>query len=156
MSNRALYTTHNDDGVVREYPIGKAPIFARKKKTLSADGAEIHSGHLVVNPLNRQPSIKQMVEQMNRSGELYARMLAADNLKLAEDGDPTFKGYTREWLEENWLSDQEAQYILDNSPEPIADPTAVSPDPATLPAPATSTQTTVVPSPELGPSQTVS
>lgn len=149
MTKLETYDTHDARGVVKEYPIGMAPITAesvRKKRTLTAEGAEVHSGHVVVNPLNRMPSLKSMVDGMKRSGQLAARIRAAENMRDFEEGDPSFEGYTREWLEENWLSQQEADYITEeysiSEPEgtteviiPLATPPAEAPAEPTTPPP---------------------
>lgn len=134
MALRETYDVCDQNGVIREYPIGMAPVKARTKM-LNADGSEIHSGHIIVNPLNRQPALKDMVEQLKRSGELGMRIRAAENLARAEDGDPTFEGYSRDWLEENWLSQQEADFIYDQLPPPVApdEPSPVSATPVASP-----------------------
>lgn len=133
MSNRETYDVVDAKGVVKEYAVGMRPITASSRR-LDKDGTEVHSGHMVVNPLHKMPSVKQMIDQMNRSGELAMRMRAAENLQLAEDGDPAFEGYNRQWLEDNFISEFEADYIYSHL-QPTEPPEAPqgSPAPTTLP-----------------------
>lgn len=127
-------------GQLKEYPECMRPITAKSKR-LDKDGAEIFHDGLLVNPLHRQPSIKSMVQAAEKSGRLLQMHRAAQNLQLAEDNDPSFQGYNREWLEENFWSEYEFDYLGDDLP-PEEAPTAPAepvepsnPPAATPPAP---------------------
>jgi len=137
-------------GVLKEYPLCMKPISARSKR-LDSNGGEILCADLIVNPLNRQPSIKSMVDHAERSGQLHALQLQAQNLQLAEDGDPDFEGYDRNWLEENFLTEAEVNFYEHEYPLPDV-PDAPNPPPATPVAAPPSTQTEGPPAPDGGPS----
>lgn len=128
-------------GVVKEYPFAMRPI-AAKRDRLAADGSEILRPDLLVNPLHIQPSIKSMVQAAERSGRLLQLQRMSENLQLAEDDDPRFEGYSRDWLEQNFMSVFEADFLLEQLPEAPADGSEAPPPaphpPSTEGAPAPS------------------
>ncbi|AZL82713.1 hypothetical protein [Apis mellifera associated microvirus 37] len=123
-------------GALKEYPACMAPIAADAQR-LDDRGAEIFTKGQLVNPLHKLPSIKSMVDAAERSGRLMQMHRQAQNLKLAEDDDPDFQGYDRNWLEENFVTEFEFEFMRERLP--VSAPSQPAPDapkevPATTPA----------------------
>lgn len=112
MTKQETYDVVTEDGVVTEHHIGKRPLTARMARQRRGD-LETHSGHIIVNPLHRQPTIKEQFAVLKRSGELARLQKMADNLQKALEDHPDFEGYDRNELEELFITDSEKSFVMD-------------------------------------------
>jgi len=121
------------------HPAMVAPV-ARDPNRLYADGSEKLCNVPLVSPLSRQPSLRDRIKNMVRSGELAQAIREAQN--LMDDDDENYEGFDRNHLDEVMPTPTEYQTYLrhkpseepqqapEEAPQPQNEPSATTlPDP---------------------------
>lgn len=132
------YTDEDGEIHVGVHP-ATAPIAARTRDRLDQNGAEVLCDIPLVSPLDRQPSLKERIASMMRSGELAAEIRRAQN--MADDDDDNYDGFDRNFAEDFIPTEHEVSFDTrlnkpKRSPKAATEPPqAPEGPPATTPPP---------------------
>lgn len=128
-----------ETGEVHAVHIAQMAPRARTRKRLNQDGSERLVSIPLVSSLLRQPSLKDRINAMVRSGELAQKIREAQN--SMNDDDDDFEGFDRNYLEENLPTPAEMDNIRriagQDLPQGSQEPPQAPSEPPATPVPDT-------------------